>query len=383
MIMVKPVNPILLLLLSSFITATFAARHKLVVGSFSTELIHTLEYDDVDNTLTKLTHSFVGAASSWLTLNHDKTKLYGTDWNAKEPTFVSYDVSNPHDIKVEKRIVAGTLCSNTRNVFALADQQAPYTVYGNYYYGDAKCSTVFSVDGNGTLKEVIQDYAYLPGSAVHGTAITLDGRFLVSADTKGNLVWTHAIDRDTGLLSSVSAIQGPSDGSGPRHLVTKVSSGNGQPLVYVVLEEASAVAQYAIRDDGTLYPVGDKISYPLLPAGLDPAGYWADEVALSSPGNRYLWATNRARNDSLKGYISAFRLGRDSGLIEEQLFLRETSTSGGFANSIAASPFDDEIAALTDNSTGLVQIWHVDKGVLAHLEIPDNQSCCANVVWLD
>ncbi|KAI1754275.1 carboxy-cis,cis-muconate cyclase [Xylaria castorea] len=353
----------------------FVAKHHLIVGTFSTEFLYTLEYNDETGCLTLVAQSAVAAASSWITLNHDKTKLYGTGWDAQEPTWVSYDVTDLHNIKVEARIAGGEMCTGSRSVFVNAHQKIPYSVYGNYYYGDARCSTVLSVHENGTLKEVIQEYTYCPGSAIHGTAITPDGKFLLSADTKGNLIWTHKIDPETGLLSTVSVIDGPSEGSGPRHLAIHE---NGA-YAYVVLEESSEVARYSIDEDGTLSLVGD--IYPLLHPGQDPVDYWADEVSLSR-NNKYLWATNRARDTSRKGYISAFKLS-PAGEIMSQLFLLETSTSGGFANSVAASPFDDSIAALTDNSTGFLEIWHVDRGVVAHLDVPDGQGCCANAVWLD
>ncbi|KAI0554130.1 carboxy-cis,cis-muconate cyclase [Xylaria curta] len=366
---------ILLLILSWLEIDVFVTKHHLIVGTFSTEFLYTLEYDDETRHLKLVAQSAVAAASSWITLNHDKTKLYGTDWNAQEPTWVSYDVTDRYDIKVEARILGGDMCPGSRSIFVNAHRKIPYSVYGNYYYGDAHCSTVLSVHENGTLKGVIQEYTYGPGSAVHGTAITPNEKFLLSADTKGNIIWSHKIDPETGVLSTVSIIYGPSEGSGPRHLAIHE---NGK-YAYVVLEESSEVAQYSIDEYGTLSLVGD--IYPLLHPGQDPADYWADEVSLSRE-NRYLWATNRARNNSRNGYISVFELS-PAGEIASQLFLLETSTSGGFANSVAASPFDDSIAALTDNSTGFVEIWHVDRGVIAHLNIPDGQGCCANAVWLD
>ncbi|KAI1828256.1 carboxy-cis,cis-muconate cyclase [Xylaria intraflava] len=365
----------LILFLSALDPSVSAAKHKIVVGTFSTEFLYTLEYDDRIRSLALAARSPVSAASSWITLNHDKTKLYGTNWNTEEPTFVSYDVRDPFDIKAERVISGGRMCPGSRSIFVNAYQKEPYSVYGNYYYGDARCSTVMSVHENGTLSEVILEYTYSPGSAVHGTAITPNGEFLLSADTKGNLIWTHKIDQLTGRLSFVSVINGPSKGAGPRHLAIHESG----KFVYVVLEESSEVAQYSIHDDGVLSPVGD--IYPLLRAGQDPADFWADEVALSLE-NMYLWATNRARNNSQKGYISAFDLD-PTGRISRQLFLLETATSGGFANSVAASPFDNALVALTDNLTGFVQIWHVDDGVIAHLDIPDGGGCCANAVWLD
>ncbi|KAI0405469.1 carboxy-cis,cis-muconate cyclase [Xylaria palmicola] len=385
MTILRPFGALFVALLGLSIGAS-AARHRMIVGTFSTESLYTVEYDDATEELALVAQSAVSAASSWITLNHDKTRLYGTDWNAREPTWVSYDVTDPYHIKPDARIVAGSLCSGTKSIFVTAHPSAPFAVYGNYYGGDARCSTVLSVHDNGTLRGVIQEYVYGPGSGVHGTAITPDGAFLLSADTAGNLLWTHRIDKATGILSNVSAVNAPSAGSAPRHVAVHGSGG----YAYVVLQDVSAVAQYRIsREDGTLSLAG--AVHPLLREGEDdPADYWADEVALS-PSGRYLWATNRARpadddgaggGGGRRGYVAAFELG-PTGEIARQLFLRETSTSGGFANSAAASPFDDALAALADNATGFVEIWHVDRGVVAHLDIQDGGGCCANAVWLD
>ncbi|KAJ8112449.1 hypothetical protein ONZ43_g5394 [Nemania bipapillata] len=305
----------LFLILLGLATGASAKLHKIIIGTFSTESLYTVQYNDVLEDLTLVAQSAASAASSWITLNHDRTKLYGTNWDSQEPTWISYDVTDPYDIKVEAKIIAGSMCSGSKSIFVNAYQEKPYSVYGNYYYGDARCSTVLSVHKNGTLKEVIQEYVYLPGSAVHGTAITPDGCFLLSADTEGNLIWTHRIDQVTGTLSNVSVIEGPSDGSGPRHL-TIHKNGN---YAYVVFEESSEVVQYSIGKDGTLSPVGD--IYSLLRKGQDPANYWADEVSLSRENN-YLWATNRARNNTQKEYVSAFQLNPTGDICSSEPFQR-------------------------------------------------------------
>jgi len=66
--MLKPVNAFSLLL-SALVVVTTAAKHKLVVGTFSTEYLYTLEYDDGTKSLSKVAQSSVKAASSWLALN--------------------------------------------------------------------------------------------------------------------------------------------------------------------------------------------------------------------------------------------------------------------------------------------------------------------------
>jgi carboxy-cis,cis-muconate cyclase len=59
----------LFLVLSNVATTVTAAKHTLVVGTFSTEFLYTLDYDDEQGTLMQVARSVVPAASSWLTLN--------------------------------------------------------------------------------------------------------------------------------------------------------------------------------------------------------------------------------------------------------------------------------------------------------------------------
>ncbi|KAI1337889.1 Lactonase, 7-bladed beta-propeller-domain-containing protein [Xylariaceae sp. FL0016] len=362
------------LAVTGYILLVQAAKHRLVVGTFSTYALYTFEYDDEAQSLVRLASNPVPAASSWITMNHDKTKLYGTDWQALEPSFVSYDVTDPLDIKHEATIVAGAGCLGSLSIFVVANPSPPYAVYGSYYYGDAKCSTVMSVNDNGTLDGIVQNYTYANGSAAHGLAFSTDGKYLFSADTKGNSIWTHEIDPETGAVSYFSILPGTEAGADPRHLVAHPSG----EYMHAVLEGSSEIAEYVFSEEGK---PALQTTYPLLRPGDDAADFWADEVAISAT-RKYLWGTNRAHDDARKGYISAFRLD-GSGAIVEQMYLKETDTSGGYANSVAPAPFADDIAALTDNSTGFVQIWDVGGSVVTTLEMDDGGGCCANVVWLD
>lgn len=61
--------PFLAVAMVSFSLLAHAAKHKLVVGTFSTEFVYTLEYDDQTRTLTQVARNSVPAASSWLTPN--------------------------------------------------------------------------------------------------------------------------------------------------------------------------------------------------------------------------------------------------------------------------------------------------------------------------
>lgn len=52
---------------------------------------------------------------------------------------------------------------------------------------------------------------------------------------------------------------------------------------------------------------------------------------------------------------------------------------------MAPSEFSDKFVALTDSSTGFVEIWtlggdDMNASVIAHLDLDDG-GCCANAVW--
>ncbi|KAI8965206.1 carboxy-cis,cis-muconate cyclase [Daldinia sp. FL1419] len=355
-----------------------AAKHQLIVGTFSTYYLYTVEYDDVAETLELLRTTPTDAGSAWLALSHDKKNLYGTDWNANEASFVSYSLLDAETIIFENRVTGDPDCRGGKSIFVAAYPKAPYSVYGNYFYGDAKCGIVMSVDDSGTLSSAVQSYKYDDGSAVHGVSFSSDLKYLYSADDGGNSVWIHSINENDGSLNFEWRVNMPDNGADPRHMVTHPKGG----YAYTVFEGTSKVAQFLKSDLGKLYLLDQ--TYPLIKDGDQASDFWADEVALSA-NNIYLWASNRAHDTSRKGYISAITVN-DEGVLGNQLFLTETTSSGGFANAVSPSPFDDNIVAITDNSTGFVEMWKMndDKSgakVIAHLDINDGGGCCANAVW--
>lgn len=249
-----------------------------------------------------------------------------------------------------------------------------------------------SVDETGALQQVVQDFEYLDdGSSIHGLALSPDSDILYSADTYGNNVWTHAVSKTTGLVGDVlDKTVGPSEGSNPRHVSLHPS---GKAL-YAVTEGSNQVVWYKV-DDETRIPHQQEPIYSLLPASANSSMYWGDAVIVT-PSGRYLWATTRARDHDDQGYIAAFALA-DNGDIEKQLLLVPTSSSGGVANAVTPSDFDDRFVAITDNSEGFVEIWALEDGEkrsctsakpVARIDLADQgnerykSGCCANVVWL-
>lgn len=326
-------------------------------------------------------------AQSLSKTQHDKRNLYTTAYGQsnepQNPKFVSYSIINATAIEHQTTIPAGGNCTAT-SIFVVADQHHPYNVYGTFFSSvkgiDAGCGSVLSVDESGALDAVIQNYTYFVNvSGVHGAALSPDSQYLYSADDTGNTLWTHAVDPATGEVTALANLTGPQLGSDPRHVVVHPDG----HYLYVILEGASQLAQYSI-DRETGLPAYDG-AYPLLlSVQQDPVHYWADEVALSA-SNKYLWASNRGRSTNTTGYVSVFTLD-EWGAIVKQNFLVPTSSSGGFSNILSPSPYTDEFAVLTDNSTGFVEVWKLDENassaaVVAHLDIDDGGGCCSNALW--
>ncbi|KAI1843007.1 hypothetical protein JX266_010860 [Neoarthrinium moseri] len=367
--------------LTSLAISANALIHELLVGTFGTKSLYTIEFDDEALTLELAANTSVPVSGSWIALSHDKANLYTTAYgqgnSTISPAFASYTLSNTTEITHDVTIPAGGNCTAT-SIFVVADPNPPHAVYGVFFGDNAGCGAVLSVDENGVLNAAIQNYTYTSSGAVHGTAFSPDSKFLYSADDRGNALWTHSIDATTGEVAFVANITAPTSGADPRHVTVHP---NGK-FLYVVLEGSSQVAQYSI-DQSTGIPSFSNVTYPLLSSGEEAADFWADEVALSF-SSKFLWATNRGRDASTLGYISVFTLDAD-GAILSQNFLLTTTTSGGAANAVTPSPFTDRFAALTDSSTGFVEIWELaDDGsnatVVAHLDLVDG-GCCANAVW--
>ncbi|KAK2604136.1 hypothetical protein N8I77_007091 [Diaporthe amygdali] len=376
--------------LAIFISLVFginATIHELIVGTFSTKFLYTVEFDDEALTLSLSANMSVPYAGNWIAFNHDKRNLYTTAYGQsnepQNPKFVSYSVINATAIDHQTTIPAGGNCTAT-SIFVVADTHHPYNVYGTFFSSvkgiDAGCGSVFSVDEGGALDAVIQNYTYFVNkSGVHGAALSPDSRYLYSADDTGNTLWTHAVDPATGEVAVLANLTGPTPGSDPRHVVVHPKG----HYLYVILEGASQLAQYTIDRETGLPAYEDAYSL-LLSAQQDPVHYWADEVALSA-SNKYLWASNRGRSTNITGYVSVFSLD-ERGAIVKQNFLEPTSSSGGFSNILSPSPYTDEFAVLTDNSTGFVEVWKLDENagsaaVVAHLDIDDGGGCCSNALW--
>jgi carboxy-cis,cis-muconate cyclase len=326
---------------------------------------------------------------------HDKKHLYGTDYiyvgadhnRTIPPMYVGYAIHNSSSITFDKSL-SGTKPCNGSSIYIIPSPNPPYAVYGADYWGTPGCGSVMSVDASGALSEVIQNFEYLNDSGVHGMSFSPGSQVLYSADTLGNYLWTHTIDAATGKLGQVLGMaEGPSPKAHPRHVVTHPSG----KAIYAVMEGSSEVAWYKV-DSATNIPTMQEPLYSLLPVGTNGSNYWGDTLALSASA-KYLWATTRAKDDGIPGYVAVYELNSDGAIVKEN-FLKETTTSGGVANALQPAEFSDRYVALTDNEIGFVEIWEMiedgnDAEVIARIDLADQgnaryaSGCCANAVWLN
>lgn len=86
--------------------------------------------------------------------------------------------------------------------------------------------------------------------------------YLYSADLRGNKVWTHKKDPETGLLTLVGCVEAPDPLDHPRWVAIHPSGA----YLYVLMEAGNRLAVYVI-DEQTHCPVFTHITYPLIPPG--------------------------------------------------------------------------------------------------------------------
>ncbi|KAF4503398.1 Carboxy-cis,cis-muconate cyclase [Fusarium agapanthi] len=354
-----------------------AEVHRLFSDFFSGSKIAGIEFDGEALSL-NLVENISAASddgSKWIALDARNQKLYvGTTGY-----FQSYKITKDLGLTYKSNASLPSDCNNAK--FITASSKSPFAGFGTPYGGG--CPTIaISIDKAGTLQKVFANATYNNKGGVHGTVLSPKTDFLCSADDMGNSVWVHSYGRQSGKVEEVQYLAAE-EGSNPRHLTVHP---NGK-WVYVVYEEANSITAYK-RDTKTGKLEFRNETYSLLPSGFtNSSSYWADEVLLSNPAEdsspKYLLAATRSRKTRVPGYVSAFILDAKTGSIKEQLFLQETTNSGGSANAVSPASFSEDFFAITDSGSNFIEVWKI-KGetasAVAHLDLENRP---ANVVWYD
>ncbi|KAF4635315.1 hypothetical protein G7Y89_g2778 [Cudoniella acicularis] len=306
----------------------FGTVHHMFSGVFSGADIYAIEFDDKANTLT-LANSIVSNANSskWIAIDERKQNIYV----GNGAQYDSYTITNCTGLEYSGTVNISASCNNANYIIA-------------------------------------------------STASPSDNEFLYSADDMGNAVWVHSVNITSGEVVEVQYLAAPT-GANPRHMVVHPKGG----YAYVVFEELSAIGVY-LRDTTTGELTYTNTSYSLLPSTYtNTSSYWADEVQFSvnSDGTpSYMYAATRSRTTAIPGYVSAFSIDAETGAIVKQLFLTETTGSGGSANSVTSAPFREEYFAITDSGSNFVEVWMITTNgtnsatgkAVAHLDLSSGPS---------
>ncbi|KAI1853915.1 hypothetical protein JX265_012600 [Neoarthrinium moseri] len=345
-------------------------------GFFSKSSIYALEFDDSAGSLVLLANNTVSSSDpKWIALDAQKRNIYATTTGG----FHSYSLNRTDfSLNLESAISnPNESCSNSN--FITASHVEPYPVYGVPY--TTGCDALaMHVDDSGSISGIFGNLTYNADCGIHGLALSADGNFVYSAADAGNAVWAHGVDAHADTVTELQYIAAPSS-SNPRHLAVHPNSA----FVFVVYEEACQLAVFR-RDEMTGTLLDTNITYPLIPASFtNTSSYWADEVTIldTTVTPRYLIAATRSHDETKKGYVTAFSLDPETGAIVEQLFITETTGSGGNANSVSVATYNEDYFAITDSGDDFIEVWRIDgasASPVAHLDL-DGQP--ANVVWFN
>jgi carboxy-cis,cis-muconate cyclase len=289
----------------------------------------------------------------------------------------------------------------------------PYYAISASWPGPNSCGMSFSVDANGAMTDILDSWSYTNASAVHGLALGPpspgDSQLVYSADTAGDIIWTHSVNLTTGAATEVSRFKMPYEGMHPRHVAVHPTG----KYLYAVMEADNSLAQYTLSPStGALE--AETLRYMLIPIDGDTSLFWSAEVMLS-PSGRYLWASTRVMDgqrlgavegnegdSTLTGYMTAFLLDGDGAVVRRMFRVPTTSPATARAegvekrmtNQVSPAFWSDEFVAVTDYPEGFVEVWKMEgrregrdglveytgASAVARVDVADG-GCCANVIW--
>jgi carboxy-cis,cis-muconate cyclase len=222
-----------------YVSLVQSTSHHLFVGSFESNQIFALAYDNETNALTMEKPLTAHQASPVLAFNNNRTVLYAgeqdgwSSYNVQSPTALSFTKHIP----IRGRCFGDVLKHGQTNL--LVSKKPPFNVHG---VGPSPCGVVMSVRADGSLDCVIQKTPYQNTSLVQSMAMDKEGKWMFSADQHANGIWTHRVDPNTGKLDRRSFTPMPLKYARPKKLVLH-PAGN---YLYVLLAEQSSVASFEI-----------------------------------------------------------------------------------------------------------------------------------------
>ncbi|KAK7737598.1 hypothetical protein SLS63_002727 [Diaporthe eres] len=349
----------LALLGTRFCTPVLSSIHTLYTSNFhNVSELYTLQFHDETLEFDVIDSTPADGPMVWLDFDHTRTILYGV--SLETSNISSYNVLSNGSLSMAQVLDNSGSCpyGTGANAFVLASRQAPYSVYHGTWPGDGgACGVAHAVDESTGLLEspAAQSWDLTAASGVHGLAWgnATDGtQLLYVADLTGDMIWTNAVDRDTGGVTVLGNISVES-GWAPRHVAVHPSS----KYLFATMQTPSLLVSYRLDEDTGL--VGEEVFRSSLIPEANSSTWWAADLAISASG-RYLWESARSMSTEYPGYISAYLLA-DDGTIIEQMFQVPTSTNGAEGNVVAPAPWSDEYMAATYYGSHVVTVWKMEQ----------------------
>lgn len=407
------------------------------VGTFNTPHLYTLQFTlpscaKGTGTLKVLHRTSAIGSHSWLHLSPLKANgirnLYATAWT-EPPSVVAYAVNSSTDIQL-----LGSAPIRSRSGYVTSNDVALYSAggaTGEVFALDPDTGSFVSAPSsasNGTANSTsrdsitpLQNLSFLDSNAqrddgsvmdfgglrhgAHSTDLSPSGSALYVADIGRNCIWTFAVHPATGTVTLGEKHISPRPNDGPRHVWPHPSG----DYVYSLQEHTSMVDVFSTTNAGV--NLKHEQGVRIIPAGEDEREFWADEVRTSFSNGKtpkYLYASTRGLKPEKKGYLAVYKLtedgridtcvappthvsstvskDKDKGQYAGLLYMYETPTSGGWANSIQPGPTVEgvEYLALTDSEEGYVFVLSWDGKEVKQVAWTklDEGAGAATAVWM-
>lgn len=323
----------------------------------------------------------------------DVTRLYGASADATHLT--SYAVVNSSYLQQTSTVEARGRCANTTAGYLMASRRFPNYVFTSSWSGGDACGQTSFVDPSGDLRGVSASWPYSNRSVVRGLELGRGyGLVLYSADQGADALWTHSygLYGETYLLGRYNVPRG----SGPRHLEAHAFG----KYLYAVMATTNTLVPYLVDPYTGVVRYNDT-AYALMPPGYNASDFAAADLKLAR-SESYLWAVTQARPGArlaVGGFLSGFLLD-DDGSIVKRMFTVPTSVptgpviGAGGLQALTPATWGSEYAALTDATTGYVEMWQMVGGhdsnygtdyktarAVARLDMEGG--CCSNAVWFN
>lgn len=354
--------------LSLLMASASAAQYDLLVGTYTgaaSEGIYRYRFDSATGQIAATPSQVVKSENpSWLTLNHDQTRLYVVNENGpgakdnlgKVSTFVLDPKS--HDLKFSGQV----LSRGDEPTFSSLAKGGQHLFVANYAVQPDPGGNlaVLAIDRKGDLTPVVQQETHpasninherQASSHVHSVVSSPDGRFVYVQDLGADKVFVYRYNanktRHPLTAASPAAVELP-PGSGPRHLLF---SADGKHA-YLTLEMAGQVAVFDVQQ-------GKLVRKQLvdLAAGQEPDHKAGAALHFSADG-KLLYVTNRGKSNELLVFGVDAKSGQLTELQRrsvEGIEPREFSIDPSGAYVLIANQKSNQIVVLKrDPATGLL-----------------------------